>query len=123
MVWGPTKLVDPAVATHPATPARRSLTTTGPSEPVTVWALELPDAVPRLTDATGAPGEIVPPACLQGDHRAVGAEQAGQVILGHRQRELHRVLPHRGHRRPGREDDLVAAVAGSRAAGPAVRLA
>src|SRR5579859_6668287 len=61
MVWTPTKLVDPAVATHPATPARRSLTTTGPSEPVTVWALELPDAVPRLTDATGAPMPSAPP--------------------------------------------------------------
>src|ERR1700683_363233 len=61
MVWGPTKLVDPAVATHPATPARRSLTTTRPSEPVTVWALELPDAVPRLTEATGALMPSAPP--------------------------------------------------------------
>src|SRR5580704_13393198 len=61
MTWGPVKLVEPAVATHPAMPARRSVTRTGPSEPVTVWALELPDAVPRLTGPAGAPMPSPPP--------------------------------------------------------------
>src|ERR1017187_4634666 len=39
-------------------PARRSVTTTGPSEPVTVWVLALPAAVPRSARA----GTVMPSA-------------------------------------------------------------
>src|SRR5579872_7511091 len=72
---GPVKSVEPTVATHPATPARRSVTRTVPSGAVTVWALALPDA-PRGTVAVGALMPSAPPVItiVTGVPGAVAAE-------------------------------------------------
>src|SRR5271157_4469228 len=64
--------------------------------------------VPGLAVEEGPdpPGEIGPLLRVERDHPAVGAEQAGQLLRGYRQRKLHPALLGLRHRGTRREPDL-----------------